>query len=264
MKSRKKETPKYVAGGMLAAAGTQALLGAGQAAFGYNQRMAAKRLLEDLQRNAPSLQIPTALRRLVNEPIAEEYMEAQEMGAQRRTAQAIDALGKGGSRTLGLVPSVLENERIGEQQRAGQYEQARQNALGQFANAETRIQDFNMNKYLQDLEAARGSMEAGEQNIFGGLSQVGRGGVSLFPTQTAKDGAILKTKGVFSHRKNPKDLIDRETGEVEAELTGQETIFNKEDSEVMEEFANTKGKEKELQKFIKGRYKKFRSKRKNQ
>lgn len=265
MQSKRKEVPKYDLGGLIAS-GSQAALGVGQVIFGAQQRRAAKELIDELQRNNPALEIPTALRRRVSEPIAEEYMEAQEMGAQRRTAQSIDTLGKGGSRTLGMIPNVLENERIGEQQRVGQYEQARVQALGQMANAEQNIQQMNFNKYLQDLQAARGSLESGQQNIFGGFGQIGRGFTSYADGLTpeipkAEDGAVLKTKGVFSHRKNPKDLIDRNTGEVEAELTGDETVFNKHDSEKMEALAN-KGKDKELRKFVKGRYKKFRSKRK--
>lgn len=297
MKSKRKDTPpKYIGGGLLAASIAQGALGAGQAAFGFSQRAAAKRMIEELQRNQPSLQIPTALRRLVNEPIAEEYMEAQEMGAQRRTAQNIDTLGKLGSRGIGAMSSTLENERIGEQQRAGQYEQARRSALGQMAGAEQNIQNMQFQNYLNEINAARGALEAGQQNIFGGFGQVARGAsqvgadyltggvggdilsqttfgdIQQAPRVTGmqprgvnrsfEEGGALKTKGVFSHRKNPKDLIDRNTGEVEAELTGDETVFNKEQSDKMEALANA-GKDKELRKFVKNTFKKFKSKRKN-
>lgn len=389
MKSKRKDIPKYVAGGLLASqlvpAIAQGAMGIGQAIFGFNQRKQAKDMLENLQRNQPNLQVPTALRRLVNEPIAEEYMQAQESGAQRRTAQAADTLGKLGSRGIGALGNVLESERVGEQQRAGQYEQARRSALGQMAGAEQRIQDMQFNKYMQDVNAARGALEASQQNIMGGFGQVGRGVAESFnpanfltpekmkemlmgavtpdmlktifggnmgggqaqqqtaPSTTAstrpvlnipstlpdgsempqeqgvplppmggrtsqapsvtttprgyqpmpqgglpqyqpsfpqyydpsvaqaygslppfgfKQGGVLKTKGVFSHRKNPKDLIDRNTGEVEAELTGNETVFNKEQSEKMERLA-MQGKDKELRKYVKGVFKKFKSNRKN-
>lgn len=258
---RKNNPPKYVEGGLLAATIAQGFLGAGQAAFGFSQRAAAKRAIEELQKNQPSLQIPTALRRLVNEPISEEFVEVQEMGAQRRTAQNINTLGKLGSRGIGAMGSTLENERIGEQQRAGQYEQARRGALGQMAGAEQNIQNMQFQNYLNDLNAARGSLEAGQQNIFGGFGQVARG-ASQFGADYLKDGGVLKTKGVFSHRKNPKDLIDRNTGEVEAELTGSETVFNKSQSDKMEALANA-GKDKELRKFVKNTFNKFKSKRKN-
>jgi hypothetical protein len=55
-------------------------------------------------------------------------------------------------------------------------------------------------------------------------------------------------------------LIDGNSGELEAELTGNETVFNDKQSAKMERLAN-QGKEKELAKFVKGTFKKFRAKR---
>lgn len=272
----------------------QGVLGTAQAIQGGIQARRAQQAIRELQKNAPDIAVPSALRQLAGEPIAEDYIEAQEMGAQRRTAQSIDALGKGGSRTLaGALPQVMEGERIGEQQRAGQYEQARKTALGNLANAEQRNMQLRLQQYFADLNAARGSLEAGQQNVaagVGGLASglstgLGRqdfsGGDELSqdyifermqgaPTvtnmtpratpTTFKDGGMLKTKGVFSHRKNPKYLVDGKSGEVEAELTGSETVFNEADSKKMESMAN-KGEGKKLAKFMKGKYKAFNSNR---
>ena len=40
-----------------------------------------------------------------------------------------------------------------------------------------------------------------------------------------KGGKVGKTGGVFDHKTNKKALIDEESGEKEAELTGDETMF---------------------------------------
>ena len=41
----------------------------------------------------------------------------------------------------------------------------------------------------------------------------------------ARGGKVGKTGGVFDHETNKKALIDEESGEKEAELTGNETMF---------------------------------------
>ena len=290
---KNKGVPSYAIGGIIAAAGAikgrsagvgQGVMGVGQAIYGMKQAKEARRAIKELQKNQPSIEVPPALRKLALEPIAEDYVNMQEIGAQRRTSQSIDALGKGGGRGLGNVASVLENERVGEMQRAGEYGQARNKAMTNLARAEERTTQLRLRNYLNDLNAARGSLEAGEQNIFTGAGQAVRGamGVSnadektlnkrevqeIIPTDPKglnfdfENGGIMRTKGQFSHRKNPKFLVDGKSGKVEAELTGSETVFNEKDSKAMEKLAN--GDAKQLQKFVKGKYKAFNTRRKNQ
>jgi hypothetical protein len=298
---KNKGVPSYSPGGIMAlgeavkgksAGVAQGVMGVGQAIYGMKQAKEARRAIKELQKNQPSIEVPPALRKLALEPIAEDYVNMQEIGAQRRTSQSIDALGKGGGRGLGNVASVLENERVGEMQRAGEYGQARNKAMTNLARAEERTTQLRLRNYLNDLNAARGSLEAGEQNIFTGAGQAVRGamGVSnadegggasstkktlnqrevqeIIPTDPKglnfdfENGGIMRTKGQFSHRKNPKFLVDGKSGKVEAELTGSETVFNEKDSKAMEKLAN--GDAKQLQKFVKGKYKAFNTRRKNQ
>ena len=187
--SKKKPVKKYLGGGPLAAGSAaatgglslaipaiaQGVMGLGQSIFGMSQARKAREAIKEIQKNAPNIRIPTAIRQLADEPIAEEYMEAQELGAQRRTATAIDALGRGGSRSLGILPSVMEQERVGEQQRAGQYEQMRKSALSALGQAQDTKLAREMDQYAREIDAARQSQMAGQQNIFGGLGQIGRG-----------------------------------------------------------------------------------------
>ena len=186
--SKKKPVKKYLVGGALAIpAIAQGVMGLGQSIFGMSQARKAREAIKEIQKNAPNIRIPTAIRQLADEPIAEEYMEAQELGAQRRTATAIDALGRGGSRSLGILPSVMEQERVGEQQRAGQYEQMRQSALSALGQAEDTKLAREMDQYAREIGAARQSQMAGQQNIFGGLGQIGRG-VAAIDWSGSKDG----------------------------------------------------------------------------
>jgi hypothetical protein len=65
-------------------------------------------------------------------------------------------------------------------------------------------------------------------NVFG-TEVMGPGGVNLGYGQSSygfeKGGKVGKTGGVFDHETNKKALIDEESGEKEAELTGDETMF---------------------------------------
>jgi len=172
VKTKKGEYKKFLVGGAIA----QAAVGLGSAIYGGVQARRANKELRRLNRERPAIEVPEAIRRLAAEPIAESYIRAQEMGAQRRTGQAVDAASRLGSRgTLGVLPSVLDNERIGEQQRFGQYEQARQQALGMLGNAELDVQNRENQRWLQQVAGSQAELNAGNQNIFGGLSGMGMG-----------------------------------------------------------------------------------------
>jgi len=87
-----------------------------------------------------------------------------------------------------------------------------------------------------------------------------RGGV-----MTGEKGAVIKTKGEFSHEKNPIDLV--QNGEKVGEATGGEYIFNPEQSKKMNELAKkaTEGGSKsqkanamqKLAKFVRTTLKRF-------
>lgn len=87
-----------------------------------------------------------------------------------------------------------------------------------------------------------------------------RGGV-----MTGEKGAVIKTKGEFSHEKNPIDLV--QNGEKVGEATGGEYIFNPQQSRKMNELAKkaTEGGSKsekanamqKLAKFVRATLKRF-------
>jgi len=80
-----------------------------------------------------------------------------------------------------------------------------------------------------------------------------------------KGGEVHMTEGEFSHKTNKKALIDEETGEKEAELTGDEAmvrdgdnvlVFNPNQQSTIEALVN-KGDSKALMKKMKALLKKF-------
>lgn len=77
---------------------------------------------------------------------------------------------------------------------------------------------------IQDIELEE---ETGFDNdIFDFQTQTGiMAGTDPSSGGLAKGGKVGKTGGVFDHKTNKKALIDEESGEKEAELTGNETMF---------------------------------------
>ena len=146
----------------------------GKALFGGSQRRRARRALERLEKERPKGYVPSAILELADEPVAEEFIEAQEMGDQRLTSQGIGALSQGGSRAiLGGLPSLVDAERQRRVQRVGGYEQARKGALAMKGQAQERLRQEEREDWQRQVAAQAGQMGAGEQNIAGGLSGIG-------------------------------------------------------------------------------------------
>ena len=142
------------------------------------QASRARKRLKELEKQEPKRYIASAILERAKEPIAEEFMQAQEMGAQRRTSQGIGALSQGGSRAiLGGLPQIADQERMGEMQRAGQYEQARQDALGTLGAAQTNLIEANRRDWMNKVLAQTQQMGAGTQNIMTGLTDIGKAGL---------------------------------------------------------------------------------------
>lgn len=179
----------------------QGVIGGAKSIFGAVQRSRANRNLRRLQRERPEGYIPSAIVQLAESPVAEEYIEAGEMGDQRRTSQGIGAAQLAGSRgIIGSVPQLVEGERISQQQRLGEYEQARRQALGVLGNAQERVRQENRQDWLNQVAAQTAELGAGQQNIFGGLTDIGMAGIygtQIDPRKTGKTfGDIAGNSGM--------------------------------------------------------------------
>jgi hypothetical protein len=185
------------------AAVAQGVIGGAKSIFGASQAAKARRRLKQIEKERPKGYIPSAILERANEPVAEEYMEAQEMGAQRRTSQGIGALSQGGSRAiLGGLPSLTENERVGDVQRAGMYEQERRRALVDKGNAQERIRQEARQDWQNKMNAQTAQIGAGTQNIFTGLEDIGE--ASLFFAKN-KLGDELTSKTTSTDAELPAD-----------------------------------------------------------
>jgi len=143
-------------------------------------------------------------------------------------------------------------------------------ALGEFTGRQSdRSQPMSMSDVFGLLNM-QGRSTLGAANVFADPNAMGpfmpdnyqKGGQYKFAD---KGGEVHMTEGEFSHKTNKKALIDEETGEKEAELTGDEAmvrdgenvlVFNPNQQSTIEALVN-KGDSKALMKKMKALLKKF-------
>ena len=163
----------------IAALSLQAAQGVGKAIFGATQRRNSKRQLDALRKEQGKNQyIPSAIIKRALEPIDQSLIEAQQMGDERRTAQGIGAASTAGSRGLtAVLPSLLESERISELNRNATYAQAKIDGQRELGAAQEALRREKGNLINQGVLAQTAELGAGQQNIFGGLSDIGIAGL---------------------------------------------------------------------------------------
>tara|TARA_R100001510_G_C7656508_1_gene216582 strand:+ start:5982 stop:6851 length:870 start_codon:yes stop_codon:yes gene_type:complete len=97
---------------------------------------------------------------------------------------------------------------------------------------------------LADIQNEQARKAAAENQKVEGVANIASGvvqGITGFAEQGGaveqllRRGEVVKTNGEFDHDTNKKALIDEETGEKEAELTGGEYVLNPEQGEAIHE-----------------------------
>lgn len=290
---KNKKPKKYFLGGALLAS---SLIGSAvKGISGANQRKRARKELERLNEMRPTAVVPTAIQRLADEPIAEELMEAQRLGDQRRTSQSLSALSKGGARTLiGGTPALAEAERISELERMGNYEMARKQALSQLGDYQWAADMENRNMWRDQVAGAQNELGAGNLNVMGSIDTAlgSLGGiealnynpygnpVNLSSSPNPDGFSVLDADIDWDELLRPVDDTDLpftaqqggvtpgefshntneitmmdEDGDVVGYATGSETVLNKKQRQTMERLAKS-GKEKELAAYIRNLYNK--------
>ena len=166
----------------------QAAAGIGKSIFGLSQRSKSKKALAELNKKQLANQyIPSAIIQAAREPISQEFIEAQSMGDQRRTAQGIGAASLAGSRGVtAVLPSLLESERVSEVNRNALYNQARVEAQKQLGTYQEALRQEKGGIINQGIAAQAARLGAGQTNIFNGLMDIGTSGVYLADKYSGK------------------------------------------------------------------------------
>lgn len=229
---------------------------------GIRQSKQAKAEIERLKKTAPVLTTPSQFFEAQKMAYDQRLVELQRDAVARNVSQSLQTVGQlGGRAALGAVSSLQTGADRAMQEISMDQARQRMAATSQLGAARERELGRLEGRYQQDLgferdryTAARAAIGQGIGQAVGGVASAAAGFAGI---PTAKDGAVVKTPGDFSHKNNPIDIV--KGGAKIGEMTGGEYIFNPKQMEKIKTFVATDDKAK-LHSYVKSLIKKFNSK----
>ena len=253
---------------------------------GKREAKRSRREIARLQASAPSLETPEAFRKATKDAYDRTLLESQQREINRQLGTSVGALQQAGGRALlGGLGAATQQAALSGQAAAQAQAQTQRDALKDLGMAELRTMGMREQRFQNELKAQRDILAQAEAGAGAGLGNIVGGGIGaglnilgatgglgktikegmLAPVASAETGAVIKTKGEFSHDTNPIDLV--QNGQKVGEATGGEYIFNPEQSKKMNKMAKeaTEGGSesqranamKKLAKFVRSTLKRF-------
>ncbi len=227
---------------------------------GIKQSKQSKAEIERLRKTAPVLTTPSQFYEAQKMAYDSRLVELQRDAVARNVSQSLQTVGQlGGRAALGAVSGLQTGADRAMQQVGLDVAQQRMAATTQLGAARERETAMKESRYRMDLgneqdryASARAGVGQGIGQAVGGLANVAAAFIPI-----AKDGAVVKTPGNFSHSKNPIDIV--KSGAKIGEMTGGEYIFNPKQMEKIKTFVATDDKSK-LHSYVKSLIRKFNSK----
>jgi hypothetical protein len=227
---------------------------------GIKQSKQSKAEIERLRKTAPVLTTPSQFYEAQKMAYDSRLVELQRDAVARNVSQSLQTVGQlGGRAALGAVSALQTGADRAMQQVGLDVAQQRMAATTQLGAARERETAMKESRYRMDLgneqdryASARAGVGQGIGQAVGGLANVAAAFIPI-----AKDGAVVKTPGNFSHSKNPIDIV--KSGAKIGEMTGGEYIFNPKQMEKIKTFVATDDKSK-LHSYVKSLIRKFNSK----
>ena len=270
----------------LISSGIQAATGIGKAAFGASQTARGKRALARAY-EAPT-GTPKEYAEMLQQARASEVAQRRIDEINRSMATSTAALQRAGARgVIGGIGAVTEAGARGKTAALTAQQQEIMRALERSTIGGERERSRQVSRQLREEGLAQAAIQAGTQNIAGGLGDSGIATISgieaagmkkpdlntdLKVTQTdttleydrdkyeidpayrafidkqrMEDGGVQKTPGAFSHSSNPIDIM--KDGAKIGEMTGGEYIFNPKQAKQLVKLSK-KG-DSELHNFVK-------------
>lgn len=212
--------------------------------------------LEKVRSEQPSLATPSSYYEGVKDAYDQRLLGMRMDDINRSLATTTQAATQFGARGLGALPGASAQAQRSQREEVLTQQKLQGAALMQLGEAEQRSQQLQESRSQKDLDYAYDAKvlgearvaQAGQQkiqnfaNIAGGIAGVAGGVIGA----TMNDGGLVGYKvggrveeapfitgGEFDHDTNKKAVVDEESGEKEAELTGGEYVFNPKQSETL-------------------------------
>jgi len=213
---------------------------------GKNQRDRAQQALDDFDKDTLQMGVSKATQQMADEPIDEGYIGRLKDARLASQATAMQNLMKDPRKSLSGVIGLENQARKQELDLLGEYQDAKTKAMQNLAAEQKAVEQRRLDVVDADVEGIKGEMAAGQQNIYGGLEDIGGAVTSYAGDQhelelakikegiTEKGGSIKADKGgvtpgEFDHEGNPIDMV--QDGEKIGEATGGELILPPNDVE---------------------------------
>lgn len=257
----------------LISSGVQAATGIGKAAFGASQRARGKRALAQAY-EAPT-GTPKEYAEMLQQARASEVAQRRIDEINRSMATSTAALQRAGARgVIGGIGAVTEAGARGKTAALTAQQQEIMRALERSTIGAERERSRQVSRQMREEGLAQAAIQAGTQNIAGGLGDIGMAAISGIEAAgmkgkssdqlTSEDfkvdpnvmkplelefrqGGVQKTPGTFSHSTNPIDIM--KDGAKIGEMTGGEYIFNPKQAKQLVKLSK-KG-DSELHNFVK-------------
>jgi len=256
--NKNKKSPKAFAGAATAA------LGLGKMIYGGIQARKARKAQEAFDKGRLERGISSATRRMVDEPIDQDYIEGLEQSRLASQATAMRNLARDPRASLSGAMGLQRQAREQELGLLGKQQQAKTQALQRLSQEQQMAETQRLGVAEGELKGLVGQKAAAEQNIFGGLEDIASGigqmnfgriqqrAVTLDPVDqvssidydqpeaklrggkiTVEKGGKIDseeggvTPGKFDHSTNKIDMV--QDGEKIGEATGGELILPPDD-----------------------------------
>jgi hypothetical protein len=169
MKAVKNKTPKYVAGGLMAAYSVGKTIAGGiQAGTAFSELMR-------LKRDKPEFRVAPAIIEMANEPVSAEFRAEADAQLRSGLSSSLGALSTAGARgILGGTQPLMQQYSRNLRAAQAQFDQQRIAALQTLGQAQTDVQNKQYQDWAAQVAGANASMDAGVQNVFGGLRDATR------------------------------------------------------------------------------------------
>jgi|8_EtaG_2_1085327.scaffolds.fasta_scaffold02290_2 hypothetical protein len=212
--------------------------------------------LREARASQPSLSTPSAYYEGVKGAYDQRLLQMRMDDINRSLATTTQAAAQFGARGLGALPGAVSQAQRSQREEALTQQKLQSQALMQLGAAQERSTQLQEARSARNLEFAYDAKALGEArvaqaeqqriqnyaNIASGIGGIAGAAVGV----SMEDGGMVgyrvggKTKeapfvteGEFDHDTNKKAVVDEESGEKEAELTGGEYVFNPKQSETL-------------------------------
>ena len=172
--NKKKKTPKAVVGAATAA------LGLGKSIFGAVQARRARKAERDFDKSRLERGVSSAAQKMADQPIDQSYINQLQQQQAADRASAMGALAKDPRNALALAQNLETQAAKQRTDLLGMQQDAKTRAMENLAREQQMAETQRLGVAEEELKGIQSEKAAAQQNIFGGIEDIGSGIGQMF------------------------------------------------------------------------------------